>query len=34
MANDPYKTLGVAKTATQKEIQSAYRKLAKNCIPT
>lgn len=33
MANDPYKTLGVAKDATQKEIQSAYRKLAKKLHP-
>lgn len=33
MANDPYKTLGVAKDAAQKEIQSAYRKLAKKLHP-
>lgn len=33
MANDPYQTLGVAKDATQKEIQSAYRKLAKKLHP-
>jgi DnaJ-class molecular chaperone len=32
MAN-PYDTLGVAKNATQKEIQSAYRKLAKKLHP-
>jgi DnaJ-class molecular chaperone len=30
---DPYKTLDVAKTATQKEIQKAYRKLAKKLHP-
>lgn len=33
MANDPYETLGVAKNATQKEIQSHYRKLAKKLHP-
>lgn len=30
---DPYATLGVAKTATDKEIQAAYRKLAKKYHP-
>lgn len=33
MARDPYEILGVAKTASQKEIQSAYRKLAKTLHP-
>lgn len=33
MANDPYSILGVAKTASQKDIQSAYRKLAKTLHP-
>ena len=33
MAKDPYTLLGVAKTASQKEIQSAYRKLAKTLHP-
>lgn len=31
--NDPYKVLGVAKSATEKEIKSAYRKLAKELHP-
>ncbi len=30
---DPYATLGVAKSATEKEIKSAYRKLAKELHP-
>lgn len=30
---DPYKTLGVAKTASEKEIRDAYRKLAKRYHP-
>jgi len=30
---DPYKTLGVARTASEKEIKSAYRKLAKEHHP-
>ena len=30
---DPYKALGVAKTATEKEIKAAYRKLAKSSHP-
>ncbi len=33
MAIDPYKILGVDKTATQDEIQKAYRKLAKKIHP-
>ncbi len=33
MAKDPYQILGVAKTASQKDIQTAYRKLAKTLHP-
>lgn len=33
MAKDPYTILGVAKTASQKDIQTAYRKLAKSLHP-
>ena len=33
MADDPYATLGVSKTATDDEIRSAYRKLAKQYHP-
>lgn len=31
--SDPYKILGVPPTATDDEVKSAYRALAKNIIP-
>lgn len=33
MIDDPYKVLGVAKDASQAEIKTAYRKLAKTLHP-
>jgi curved DNA-binding protein CbpA len=33
MEDDPYKILGVAKTATQDDIKKAYRKLVKQLHP-
>ena len=33
MAQDPYTILGIARGATEKDIKSAYRKLAKELHP-
>jgi len=33
MSRDPYELLGVKKDATQKDIQSAFRRLAKKLHP-
>ena len=33
MAADPYATLGVKRDAGEKDVKSAYRKLAKECHP-
>lgn len=33
MAADPYTTLGLARSATDEEVRSAFRKLAKSCHP-
>ena len=34
MPTDPYEVLGVTKDTSQADIQKAYRRLAKNFIPT
>lgn len=31
---DPYDVLGISKSASQDDVRKAYRKLAKNTIPT